>query len=342
MVDFQESYMKRCIQLALSGQGSVAPNPMVGCVIVYNDKIIGEGFHRVFGGHHAEVEAINNVTDKSLLPHSTLYVNLEPCAHFGKTPPCSDLIISYKIPKVVIGCTDPFIEVKGKGIEKLKLAGVEVVTDVLKDEAMELNKRFFIFHQFKRPYIILKWAQSSDGFLAGASSQTKWISNKWSRTLVHKWRSEEQAIMVGTNTAMKDNPQLDVRQWIGKNPKRIVIDRQLKLPNHLYLFDQKIETLVFTEIKKDSQPNIEYITIDFEQLHQEINDELFARQVQSLIVEGGAQLLNSYISNNVWDEARVFTAPHFLTNGIEAPKISGVIDKQIYIDNDRLTILKNR
>ncbi|HRS53852.1 MAG TPA: bifunctional diaminohydroxyphosphoribosylaminopyrimidine deaminase/5-amino-6-(5-phosphoribosylamino)uracil reductase RibD, partial [Bacteroidales bacterium] len=248
-------YIRRCFDLARLGMGKVAPNPMVGCVIVNGNKIIGEGYHQEYGGYHAEVNAINSVIDKDLLKTAVLYVNLEPCAHYGKTPPCTDLIISSQIPKVVISNVDPFEKVAGKGINKLRAAGISVIVGVLKQDGKELNKRFFTFCEQKRPYIILKWAQSLDGFIDKERNSNEklkgptWITGDFFKKVVHKWRAEEQAIMVGTNTAINDNPKLTVREVPGKNPLRIVIDRVLKLPHNLNLFDSSTPTLVLTEQK---------------------------------------------------------------------------------------------
>ena len=324
-----EQYMRRCIELARSGFGATAPNPMVGAVIVHNDKIIGEGYHQKFGGPHAEVNAINVVADKSLLCDSTLYVNLEPCAHFGKTPPCADLIIQPQIPRIVVANEDPNPAVKGKGIEKLKNAGIEVTTDVLKAEGEELNKRFFSYHRKSRPFIILKWAQTEDGYIDVIRSHTQpqkptWITTEEARMLVHKWRSEEQAIMVGTNTAFLDNPKLNVREWTGKSPIRIVIDRTLRLPQNLNLFDGSIPTLIFTqqEVEEQDMPNVEYITIPFDEyLPEHILGGLYRKQVQSLIIEGGTKLINTFRTANLWDEARVFTGQKYFITGIEAPRL---------------------
>lgn len=324
-----EQYMLRCIELARLGFGETAPNPMVGSVIVHKGKIIGEGYHHKCGLPHAEVNAIESVADKSLLPESTLYVSLEPCSHFGKTPPCSDLIIQHKIPKVVICNVDPNPKVKGKGIEKLRNAGIEVITDVLREAGEELNKRFFMFYRKSRPYIILKWAQTQDGFIdieraPGQQQRPTWITNEEARMLVHKWRSEEQAIMVGTNTAFLDNPKLNVRDWTGKHPTRIVIDRTLRLPQSLNLFDGSVPTIVFTqeETEDEENTNVEFVTIPFDEyLPEHILGELYRRQIQSLIIEGGAKLLNSFIDAELWDEARVFTGEKYFHSGVSAPKI---------------------
>lgn len=321
-----EKYMRRCIELAALGKRDVAPNPMVGCVLVHKDKITGEGYHHAFGKAHAEVNAINSVNDKRVLKDCTLYVNLEPCSHYGKTPPCADLIIQSGIKKVVTGCRDPNEEVNGKGIRKLKENGVEVIENILENECRFMNRRFITFHKKKRPYIILKWAQSSDGFIAPLNTRSRkpfQISSKLSQTLVHRWRSEEQAIMVGTNTARNDNPQLNVRLWKGKNPVRIVIDKDLKLPASLNLFNGKQETLVFSEKKKNRKGRTEFIQVSFgNNLLNAIMENLFNRSIQSVIVEGGALLLQSFINRNLWDEARVFTSPLLLNNGVHAPSLS--------------------
>jgi diaminohydroxyphosphoribosylaminopyrimidine deaminase / 5-amino-6-(5-phosphoribosylamino)uracil reductase len=322
-----EQYMRRCIELAQTGFGETAPNPMVGSVIVHQNKIIGEGYHHQFGGPHAEVNAIHSVSDQSMLAESTLYVNLEPCSHFGKTPPCSDLIIRHHIPRVVVANVDPHRLVKGKGIEKLRNAGIEVTTDILCKEGEELNKRFFTYHRKCRPYIILKWAQTEDLFIDIERTpfhphQPTWITGEDARLMVHKWRSEEQAIMVGTNTAFLDNPRLDVRFWAGKSPTRIVIDRNMRLPQNLHLFDGSIPTLVFTRHLAEDQdkPNVEFITVSFDEyLPEHILGELYRRQIQSILIEGGSKLLNSFIQANLWDEARVFTGNTCFGAGVQAP-----------------------
>lgn len=342
--------MQRCLQLAQLGLGNVAPNPMVGCVIVYDNKIIGEGYHQFYGGAHAEVNAINSVKDKSLLPFSTLYVNLEPCAHYGKTPPCADLIISHKIPMVVIGCVDVFNKVNGKGIKKLKAAGVKVIATILEEESLQLNKRFFTFHNYKRPYIILKWAQSSDGFIGSKNYKAidetgrnvQMISNALSQKLVHKWRSEEQAILIGTNTAMLDNPKLNTREWIGKNPIRIVLDSNLRLPNRLNIFDKQIPTIIFTEHEKQSTENLQYIKINFNNSLNEMMNRLYEMQIQSVIVEGGSALINSLINQNQWDEARVFTSSIKLQEGVKTPMVMGDITDKVILENDTLLRVVNR
>lgn len=316
--------MLRCLQLAKNGKGNVAPNPLVGCVVVYENKIIGEGFHQKYGEHHAEVNAINSVKNKKLLPKSTLYVNLEPCAHTGKTPPCSDLIIKHNIKKVVIGCVDSYAEVAGKGIARLKNAGIEVVVGVLEQESLALNKPFFTFHQKKRPFVILKWAQTKDGFIdvdrSQENSTSSWITSSLSKKVVHKWRSEEAAIMVGTNTALNDNPQLNVREWNGNNPIRIVLDLNLRLPTSLFLFDKTIPTLVFNYQLDKTEQKLTYIKLDkTKNLLTECLGALYKRNIQSVIVEGGTTLLHTFIAANCWDEVRIFTGNKFFEKGLKAP-----------------------
>lgn len=320
-----ETYMKRCLDLAVKGLGAVAPNPMVGCVIVHNGEVIGEGYHEFYGGPHAEVNAVNSVKDKSLLKHSTLYVNLEPCAHYGKTPPCADLIVENKIPYVVIGAIDTNSLVSGKGIEKLAKAGIDVKVGVLEDECKKLNKRFYTYHEKKRPYIILKWAQTADGFIDAKrneenTSKPVQISNSDTKKLLHLWRSQEQAIMIGTNTALLDNPQLTVREVKGKNPLRITIDKWLRIPKQFYLFDKSTPTLIFTSVDQASETNLEFVKIDFEEpIIPQVMDELYKRNIQSLLVEGGELLLNSFIDSELWDAARVFIADKELKKGVNAP-----------------------
>jgi diaminohydroxyphosphoribosylaminopyrimidine deaminase/5-amino-6-(5-phosphoribosylamino)uracil reductase len=323
-VNIQEKYISRCIQLAKNGLGTTYPNPMVGSVIVYEGKIIGEGWHKKAGEPHAEVNAVNAVKDKSLLKKATIYVSLEPCSHFGKTPPCCDLIIQNGIPNVVIGIVDPNIQVAGNGIKKLIEAGINVTVGVLEAECYELNKRFFTFHDKKRPFIILKWAESQDGFLAPAQKEIKkpvWITNQYSRQLVHKWRSEEQAILVGTQTAIDDNPKLDVRDWSGNNPIRIVLDANRRIPKENYLFDNQIKTIVICkESDTINTENCIFEYIDFEgNIAIEVSKILHKHQVQSVIIEGGRQTLQTFIDADVWDEARIFKGTVLIENGIKAP-----------------------
>jgi diaminohydroxyphosphoribosylaminopyrimidine deaminase / 5-amino-6-(5-phosphoribosylamino)uracil reductase len=321
-----EKYMTRCLQLALLSEGNVAPNPMVGAVLVYDDNIIGEGYHEQFGQAHAEVNCINSVNEsnKALIEKSTLYVSLEPCSHFGKTPPCANLIIENKIPYVVIGCKDSNKEVNGKGIAILKAAGVNVVEQVLEKECLEINKRFFTFHNQQRPYIILKWAQSKDEKIGSEDGKRIFISNEFTNRLVHKWRSEESAILVGTTTAENDNPSLTTRLYPGKNPLRLVIDMDLKLPFSLNLFDKKTDTIVFSKLKEEENKNLSFIKIDGEtDMLQSIMKVLHKKNIQSVLVEGGAKLLQSFIDIGLWDEARVITNESLIIdNGIAAPALT--------------------
>jgi diaminohydroxyphosphoribosylaminopyrimidine deaminase/5-amino-6-(5-phosphoribosylamino)uracil reductase len=327
-MSIHNTYLKRCLDLAVKGLGKVAPNPMVGCVIVHEGTIIGEGYHHQYGKAHAEVNAIESVENKELLKNSTLYVNLEPCSHFGKTPPCADLIIQHKIPYVVIGSVDSNSLVCGTGIKKLIEAKIDVKVGVLEDECRKLNKRFFTYHEKKRPFIILKWAQSADGFIdiirhEEDKKKPIQISNSDSKKLLHLWRSQEQAIMVGTNTALLDNPQLTVRDIAGKNPLRITIDKWLRIPKHFHLFDQSTPTLIFTAAEAASTHNLEYVKIDFDNsIIPQILEELYKRQIQSIIIEGGEQLINSFIDTDMWDAARVFISEKKLGSGINAPKLN--------------------
>lgn len=340
--------MQRCIELASLGAGNVSPNPMVGAVIVHEGLIIGEGYHQQYGQAHAEVNAVNHVLQRfdnaeELLKKATIYVSLEPCAHYGKTPPCADLIIKYQIPQVVIGCRDPFEQVNGKGIEKLSAAGIEVISGVLEIPCQWLNRRFFTRVQKKRPYVILKWAQTSDGFFAPADKSQYWITGSESRRLVHKWRSEEDSILVGKNTVAVDNPQLNARYWPGKSPKRVVIDRKLELSHESHIYDQTVETLVFNEIKTDIKRKIKYIALeDFDRfVPQYILYQLYLQDIQSVIIEGGAYTLNTFIEAGLWDEARIFTGKAVLGQGLKAPFITGFVGEEILSGTDRLQILHN-
>ncbi len=331
--------MQRCLDLALLGAGSVAPNPMVGAVLVYKDHIIGEGFHERYGEAHAEVNCLRAVSeaDKHLIKSSVLYVSLEPCAHFGKTPPCSQLIIDQQIPKVVIACRDPFEKVNGKGIEMLRDAGVEVELGLLEEEAILLNKRFFVFHQQKRPYVILKWAETADQTIDSLGSERLMISNEYSNRLVHRWRSEEAGILIGTNTAAKDNPSLTNRLWKGKNPTRLVIDKTLRLDKTLHLFNKNALTVVFNERINETQGNIIYYQLDFKrELINQILGACYELQIQSVIVEGGSILLQSFIDKGFWDEARVIRNKNlYLKEGVAAPELKNqelVVSKQLASD----------
>lgn len=317
----------RCIEIAKNGLGTTAPNPMVGCVIVCNKKIIAEGYTSPYGSNHAEVNAINNVKDKSLLTQATLYVTLEPCSHFGKTPPCSDLIIKYAIPNVVIGCQDDNKKVAGKGIEKLRAAGCNVTVGVLEQACKYHHKRFFTFHNEKRPYIILKWAETIDGFIAPFTKEEKlpvWITNTYSRQLVHKWRAEEQAILVGTNTVLEDNPSLTTRDWKGKHPIRIVLNKNETLSKDFKVFDSQTETLLINEASVHA-----------------ICSKLFEANINSIIIEGGAKTLQLFIDNDFWDEIRVFTGKTVFKKGLRAPEFSGVLVSEEKIVDDILKIYVN-
>lgn len=347
-----EKYMSRCFELALLGAGNVAPNPMVGSVIVYNGKIIGEGYHKKCGQHHAEVNAINSVADKNLLKSSTIYVNLEPCSHYGKTPPCANLIVECGIPNVVIGSKDTASHVSGAGINILKNAGCNVTVGVLEQEARELNKRFFTYHEKKRPYLILKWAETEDGFIDierkdNTSLEPTWITNEFSKTLVHKWRSEEQAILIGTNTALNDNPSLTTRNWKGNNPIRIVLDRKLILPNNLNVFNNNAETIVIADVScKDQKYRkvMNNVGIEFVDFSNDFFMQLFLvllkKGIQSLIVEGGEKLLTSFIKNELWDEARIFTGEKKFIRGVKAPRFCHKVLKKEMLGNSKLSFVK--
>lgn len=345
-----EKYISRCIQLAKSGLGSTFPNPMVGCVIVHNDSIIGEGFTSPYGGNHAEVNAINSVKDKALLSKSVLYVTLEPCSHYGKTPPCSDLIIKSKIPHVVIGTSDSNRKVAGRGIQKLKDAGCKVTLGLLQKECQEHHKRFLTFHQEKRPYIILKWAETLDGFIApgkekrNEKAQPYWITNKYSRQMVHKWRSEEQAILVGTNTVLEDNPKLNVRSWKGKSPIRIILDKDLKVKGDYHIFDQRTKTIVITQQNsmKLRKEGVDYEIIDFSKnVGQQVCEVLQKHNIISVLIEGGSQTIQTFIEANLWDEARVFMGPITFGTGLKAPRLSSKAAHLKQIESDTLTIYAN-
>lgn len=333
--------MRRAIELAELGRGNVSPNPMVGCVIVHKGQIIGEGYHQKYGEAHAEVNAIAAVKDKSLLQYATLYVTLEPCAHFGKTPPCADLIVNHKIKEVVIATVDSNPLVKKKGIEKLQKAGIAVVTQVLESEVRKQNVRFFTQMEKKRPYIILKWAQTKDGFIARSNFDSKWISNSLSRQQVHRWRTEEDAILVGTNTARHDNPKLNARDWFGKDPLRLVIDRELKLDEQLHLFDGSQDTIIYNNRVSKKDGKTEWVKMDGKTGAKEIVEDLHIRNIQSLIVEGGSAVLADFISHNLWDEARVFTGSSTFGLGIPSPQLALVPSSHYLIKEDQLEIYTN-
>lgn len=322
-----EKYMQRCLELASKGRQNVKPNPLVGCVIVHDGKIIGESYHKEYGKPHAEVNAINSVKNQSLLKESTLYVNLEPCAHFGKTPPCSDLIVSKNIKRVVIGCKDSFAKVAGKGIEKMQKAGIQVEVGVLEQESLKLNQAFFTFHKNKRPYIILKWAQTLDGFIDVIRQPEdpigiNWITHPNLRLPVHKWRSEETSILVGAGTAINDNPRLDTREWFGENPTRILFAQKEKINFEWHLLDDSITTFVFSDIEIENKNSTSFFKIDFSNNPiKQMLDILYKKDIQTIIVEGGQMMLQSFIDINLWDEARVLIGDKTFGKGLEAPKI---------------------
>ena len=334
-VNTNQKYIKRCIEIAKNGLSNAMPNPSVGAVIVYNDTIIGEGYTSAYGGNHAEVNAINSVKDKSLLAKSTIYVSLEPCSHFGKTPPCCNLIIEHNIPNIVVGILDSNKKVAGNGIKKLLEAGRNVTVGILEKECYQSNIRFFTFHEKKRPYIILKWAETLNGFIAPETRNDQkpvWITNEYSRQLVHKWRSEEQAILVGTQTVIDDNPKLDVRDWSGKNPVRIVLDLNNRIPKENHIFDNQQETIVISDKNN----------INKENLAQEIANLLFDKNIQSVIIEGGSKTLQTFIDANLWDEARIFVGNCTFEKGIKAPILNKMYqEKSETIDTDKLLIFKN-
>ena len=318
-------YMQRCIELAQLGIRDVYPNPMVGAVIVHEGKIIGEGYHQHYGEAHAEVNAVNSVLDKSILKEATIYVSLEPCAHHGKTPPCADLLVKHQFKKVVIGCKDTFSEVAGKGIKHLEDNGIEVVLGVLEDECRALNKRFFTFHENKRPYVLLKWAETQDGFIdkirTDNTQEINWITQPETKTLVHQWRSEEHAILIGSTTALNDNPALTVRNVKGKNPIRILIDRTLKVNSNASIFNSESNTIILNELINKEAGNLKYIQLsDFSV--KSILDTLYKENLQSVIIEGGAKTIQHFIDEDLWDEARVLVGKTKFNEGIKAPELT--------------------
>lgn len=334
--------MQRALELAALGRNTVSPNPMVGCVIVCQDKIIGEGWHQQFGGPHAEVNAINRVSDKSLLRESSVYVTLEPCSHYGKTPPCADLLVTHQVKEVIIGNLDINPLVKGKGVSALEAHGIPVRHGLLAEQGYDLNRRFFHFHELQKPYVILKWAETADGFMARKNFDSKWISDEFSRTLVHKWRTEEDAILVGTNTGYYDNPRLNARDWTGKHPIRIIVDRYLRLGESLHLFDHQQPTLVYNFKKQKKQSNLEYVQLGQDKFLEQILEDLVKRKIQSLIVEGGAAVLSEFIRLGYWNEARIFKSNATFHEGIRSPELQGEqLINQINLVKDTLLIFKN-
>ena len=337
--------MFRCIQLAKNGLGTTYPNPLVGSVLVVANKIIGEGWHLEAGKPHAEVNAINSVEDKTLLEAATIYVSLEPCSHYGKTPPCADLIIAMGIKNVVIGSTDPNPKVSGKGIIKLIQAGCNVSVGILEKECDVLNKRFFTFQNKKRPYIFLKWAETKNGYIAPVSRDKQapvWITNKNSRQQGHQLRAQEQAILVGTNTVLADNPSLTTRDVLGLNPIRIVLDRSLRIPDTAVVLDGTVTTIVITEAEGKIKNNIVYELIDFNKpIAVQLCEVLYKHNLQSVIIEGGALTLQTFIDENLWDEAHIFKATKTFNKGIKAPIIEGQLISEEKIKNDTLAVIKN-
>jgi diaminohydroxyphosphoribosylaminopyrimidine deaminase/5-amino-6-(5-phosphoribosylamino)uracil reductase len=339
-------YMRRCFELAMHGLGRTKTNPLVGSVIVHNGRIIGEGYHHEYGGPHAEVNAIRSVKDKTLLPESTIYINLEPCSHFGKTPPCSTLILNHKIPRVVISNTDPFPSVSGRGIEALRNAGAEVAEGVLAEEGAFLNRRFLTFHEQRRPYVILKWAETADGYIdilrqAGDPVGTNWITDEVARTLVHKWRSEEAGLMVGTNTIIADNPRLNVRRWTGNSPLRIAFDRNGRVPETANILDNSQDTLVFTCDQERYSGKTNSVLIDHDYNMEDILHELYDLKIISIFVEGGRQIHDAFIHSGLWDEARVFRGKVLFSQGVEAPRIDKEPHETLAFEGSELQVYYN-
>ncbi|MCB9197930.1 MAG: bifunctional diaminohydroxyphosphoribosylaminopyrimidine deaminase/5-amino-6-(5-phosphoribosylamino)uracil reductase RibD [Flavobacteriales bacterium] len=342
--------MKRCLELAELGRRNAFPNPMVGAVLVYQDRIIGEGFHQQYGGSHAEVNAIRSVkdSDKALISQSTLYVSLEPCSHHGKTPPCSNLIIENRIPIVYVACVDSFSEVSGRGIEKLKEAGVIVELGLLEIEARELNKRFFTFHEKKRPYVILKWAETADGFMdkirGNEQHGINWITTPETQQLTHQWRSEEMGILIGKNTVINDNPSLTVRASNGSDPIRLIISKSLnELPQESNVLDGQVETIIFNGESNQQTDSLYFVKIDFEEnVLEQIMEYLFKKEIQSIIVEGGKATMERFIEQGLWDEARVLKSTQVtFEHGIKAPCLKGFASKQFTFGSDSINIYLN-
>lgn len=344
-----ERYILRCIQLGMNAHGSAAPNPMVGSVVVHHHRIIGEGYTSPYGGQHAEVNAIASVKDPSMLPESTLYITLEPCSHFGKTPPCSELIIKNNISRVVIGTLDSHSKVAGSGIGRLKEAGCNVILGVMERECREHHKRFLRYHEKNRPYIILKWAETQDGFITpdpcqrANNPQPYWITGVGARQLTHQWRSEEQAILAGTNTILMDNPALTTRLWKGRSPLRVVLDQNLKIPSHYEVMDGKSNTLVLTgRTNTTNRKGVEYEQLNFSgNVAREVAGVLHRHQMISVLVEGGARMLRTFIEADLWDEARIFTGNIAFKKGLKAPELTGKLERQISIGPDRLKIVRH-
>ncbi len=340
-----EKFMQKCLDLAKQGKGYVAPNPMVGSVVVHNGKIIGEGFHQNYGKAHAEVNAINAVEDKSLLSQSTIYINLEPCAHFGKTPPCADLIVKSKIPRVVIGCIDTYSEVAGKGIKRMMEAGIDVKVGVLDQESFTLNKRFFTYHTKKRPYVILKWAESSDGFMdidrRNNEKGVFWITQPETKTLVHQWRHEEAGILVGKNTVRVDNPSLTCRAYEGNSPTRFVIDQKMQLDYGAFnIGNRKVPTYVLTEKEVISKGNLQFINPKNFSISA-ILESIYSVDIQSIIIEGGKTTLTHFIDSGEWDEARILIGENIISDGLTAPDVEGKTVREFEFGKDLVKIIEN-
>lgn len=341
-----ELWMQRCLDLAVLGAGTTSPNPMVGAVIVNKDKIIGEGYTSPYGGPHAEVNAIQSVIDhygeisKDLFKESTIYVSLEPCAHFGKTPPCADLIVSKGFKRAVIACQDPYAKVNGLGVQKLKDAGIEVELGILEEKAKWVNRRFFTRLKEFRPYVILKWAETADGYFAPLENVQRWISNKASKQLVHKWRAEEDAVLVGKGTVKADNPSLTVREWKGRNPKRILVDKNLEITSDFNLYNSEAETLIFNAEITDWRENIKLIAVENFDLYlpQQILYQLYLMDIQSVIIEGGKKTLDMFIEAGLWDEARVFQSNEKWGEGMVSPNIIGKEIENIKVGTDSLLV----
>ena len=347
MSESVEFFINRCFQLAKKGINRVAPNPMVGSVVTvpdelasYGERIIGEGYHKYYGGPHAEVNALSSIKNRDLLKDATVYVNLEPCSHFGKTPPCADLLVASKVKRVVVAMEDPNPEVSGRGVARLRSAGIDVIVNVLQTEAIHLNRRFVTAFTKKRPYVLLKWAETPLGYINGSNKEPVWISNRRCQQIVHQWRSEEQAIMVGANTAIIDNPSLTTRSWDGPSPIRVLLDSTLRTPVSNRLFTDGLPTLVFNERTDKAKGSFEYIKTDCRDLGTVLTN-LYSRGINSLMVEGGAQLLQSFIDANLWDEARVITGNNEIIGGTKAPKIRFLTGKTETIEKDIIRYIKN-
>ncbi len=339
-----DKYMLRCIELAKNGLGNVSPNPLVGCVIVYNNKIIGEGYHQKYGENHAEVNALNQVKDKSILKDSTLYVTLEPCSHHGKTPPCVDVILKHHIPIVIIGCKDPFARVNGSGIKQLENKGVDVKIGLLEKKCQQLNQRFFTFHQKKRPYIILKWAKTKDSYIDRIrltdSTGINWITQPETKLLTHKWRAEEQALLVGYKTVLNDDPNLTVRKVIGNNPIRFIIDAELNCPSDAKIFNKKSKTIIFNKSRDEKRGHIEFVKFNNDVIDT-INRYCIKEGILSVMIEGGKRTIQTFIDQDLWDEARVLTGDIYFSNGLKAPEINQLPSYESSFGSDLITIYKN-